>query len=150
MPSLRASALKRVRADDGEYEFDVFATFTALGGAEFKVVVECKAHKKPIGRRFVQELEQKRASTRTNKAMLFSTSRFTADALKFAEAHNIALIEVTDESIAYQTRAHDLSTQPPVDHQRLLGWAISVKQGRITMSSIQGSDDIAPFWRHQD
>ncbi|HRL28581.1 MAG TPA: restriction endonuclease [Alcaligenes sp.] len=54
---------------DGEYEVDVVVRFKALGGVQFKTLVECKKHKNPIKRELVQALRQKQLSLGANKAI---------------------------------------------------------------------------------
>lgn len=79
---------------DGEYEIDVVVRFKALGGVQFKTLVECKKHKNPIKRELVQALHQKQQSLGANKAMLVSTSAFQDGAVEFAKAHGIALVRL--------------------------------------------------------
>lgn len=77
---------------DGEYTIDVTARFTALGGASFLLVVECKKHKNPIKREVVQVLHAKQQSLGAQKAMIFSTSKFQSGAIEYASEHGLALV----------------------------------------------------------
>ncbi|VAW16539.1 hypothetical protein MNBD_BACTEROID05-786 [hydrothermal vent metagenome] len=94
-----------VPGDGGEYEIDVVVRFSHFGGAEFTVLVECKRHKNAIKRELVMVLESKLRDTKAQKGMLFSTSNFQSGAIKFADKHNIALIQVASESTHYLTRS---------------------------------------------
>src|SRR5690242_19866673 len=86
---------------DGEYEIDVVVRFKALGGVQFKTLVECKKHKNPIKRELVQAVYQKQQSLGANKAILVSTSVFQDGAIAFAKAHGIALIRMIGGAALY-------------------------------------------------
>jgi restriction system protein len=109
-----------LEGDGGEYEIDVVAHFTIFGGAAFTVLIECKKHKNPVKRDLVMVLESKLRDIKAQKAMLFSTSGFQSGAIKFAEKHKIALIQVADESTAYLAKAEGLSM--PSKTGRYVGW----------------------------
>jgi len=95
---------RTLASHDGEYEIDVSARFTALGGA-FLVLVECKHHKSPIKRECVQILRDKVRSLQAQKGMLFATGGFQSGAIEYAEAHGIALVHVWDGRTSYLTRS---------------------------------------------
>jgi restriction system protein len=96
---------------DGDYEIDAFATFTALGGAIFKVLVECKRHSNPIKREVIQALSDKRRSIGATKAMLVSTAPFQSGAIDYARVNDVALVEVVSGSARYV----QASTRSPQD-----------------------------------
>ena len=103
--NFRTKHLEKIPGIDGDYVIDVTATFDALG-ADFKVLIECKRHKDPISRDYVQILKDKVNSTGAHKGMLFSTSTFKSGAVKYAETHGIALIEIKDGKTSYHTKAY--------------------------------------------
>lgn len=92
---------ERVQGADGEYAIDVTAYFTALAGARFFLVCECKKYAHPIKREVVQSLNDKKRSLGAHKAFLVSTSPFQEGAKVYALAHGIALLQVARGNIAY-------------------------------------------------
>jgi restriction system protein len=91
--------------DGGQYKIDVRVTFSALGGALFLVLAECKHQARPVEREDVMVLESKLRDVNAQKAMLFSTSGFQSGALEFAAAKHIATIAVVEGEWLYETRA---------------------------------------------
>ena len=91
----------------GEYKIDVLVTFSALGGARFVVLVECKHQARPVERDDVMVLESKLRDTNAQKAMFFSTSGFQSGALEFATAKGIATITIVEGAWLYETRSAD-------------------------------------------
>jgi restriction system protein len=89
----------------GEYKIDVLVSFSALGGALFVVLVECKHQARPVERDDVMVLESKLRDTNAQKAMLFSTSGFQSGALDFASAKSIATVTIVEGEWLYETRA---------------------------------------------
>lgn len=94
-----------VHGDGGQYKVDVLVTFSALGGALFVVLVECKHQTRPVEREDVMVLESKLRDVNAQKAMLFSTSGFQSGALEFAAAKHIATVTVVEGDWLYETRA---------------------------------------------
>lgn len=86
---------QKVETYDSTYQIDVFAEYSALG-CRHKVIVECKKHSRSIERSVVTDLYAKMQSIGAQKAILISTSGFQSDAVKYAEAHGIALWQVCD------------------------------------------------------
>src|SRR5947208_4710181 len=78
---------------DGDYVIDVAVTFSALGG-DFLVLVECKHEKRRTERQDVQILQNKVQSLSAQKGMVFSTAGFQEGAVKYAELHGIALVQI--------------------------------------------------------
>lgn len=91
--------------EGGQYRIDVLITFSALGGALFIVLVECKRQTRPVEREDVMVLESKLRDVNAQKAMLFSTSGFQSGALEFAAAKHIGTITVVQGDWLYETRA---------------------------------------------
>ena len=58
----------------------------------FRLCIQCKNHKKPIGNRAVQEISAGKTYWKGTHAILISKSGFTNSAFKLAEANNIILI----------------------------------------------------------
>lgn len=99
-----------VPADDGTYQLDIFATFTALG-VQFKVIAECKRYKNPVNREKVVILADKVKSLGAHKGILISTSGFQSGAHEYAKKHGIALIQVMDKHIVHIQNACDPQTE---------------------------------------
>ena len=87
----------KLKAYDGTYQIDVYASFFALG-VEFKVICECKQYSERVERKVVAELDAKVKSLGLHKGILLSTSGFQSGAIQYAEAHGIALLQVFDHS----------------------------------------------------
>ncbi len=101
LKSFEATHLESHTGVDGEYEIDVTVRFTAFGGAEFLVLCECKKHKNPIERGFVQILNDKKRSMNAHKAIMVATAPFQSGAEEYAAANRIGLIEIANGSFAY-------------------------------------------------
>ena len=102
----KVQRLEKIDAADGVYEIDVTARFEALG-ASFLVLIECKHHISPIKREVVQVLFDRLRAVGGHKGMIFSTARFQKGAIEFAQAHGIALVQITDGRTMYATRTYD-------------------------------------------
>lgn len=118
---------------DGEYEVDVYATFKALGGASFKILVECKKHSNPIKRELVQVLADKRRFLGATKAMLVATSSFQSGAIDYARVNDVALVQVVSGSIRYV----QASARPP---QELLDAILSRRNAAPYVGLVYGPD----------
>ncbi len=97
---------------DGEYEIDVAARFSALGGS-FLVLIECKRYKSSVKREIVQALNDKVRSIGAQKGMLFTTSGFQSGAVEYAKKHGIALVQLVDGKSTYKTRSLFDDLGPP-------------------------------------
>ena len=84
-----------VNVYDGKYQIDIHASFMALGTI-VNVIIECKRYSKPVERKVVVELDNKRASLGMQAAMLISTSGFQIGAKLWAAKHGIILAEIVD------------------------------------------------------
>jgi|GEM_PF-818170 len=94
-----------VEGKSGEYNLDGFAEFHILGGATISVLVECKRHRRPVGRDVVLGVKAKLQEVRAHKAMVFSTSGFQRGAIEFASENGIALIMFVDGRLTYCVRS---------------------------------------------
>lgn len=91
---------QKIETPDSTYQIDVFAEYTALG-CKNTVIVECKRHSRNIERSTVAELYAKIQSIGAQKGILISTSGFQSDAVKYANAHGVALWQICDRSIKH-------------------------------------------------
>jgi len=91
---------------DGEYNIDLTIRFQELG-VQFLVLVECKNHKSPIKRDYVQILKDRIRSIGAQKGILVSSSSFQLGAIQYAKTHNIALMRVINDEFRYQIRTRD-------------------------------------------
>jgi restriction system protein len=113
---------ERINGSDGEYEIDVSASFTALGGAKFHVLVECKKHKNPIKREMVQVLHDKKKSVGAQKAILVSTAAFQQGAIRYAATHGVALVQIVSGAAVYvQNSANSAAREIPEDAEQYAG-----------------------------
>ena len=91
---------QKIEAYDSTYQIDVLAEYTALG-CKNKVIIECKHHSGNIKRTVVTDLDKKIQSIGAQKGIVISTSGFQRDAVKYAEAHGIALWQIIDSSVKH-------------------------------------------------
>ncbi|OMD39329.1 hypothetical protein BSK52_16395 [Paenibacillus odorifer] len=91
---------------DGVYNIDLTIRFEELG-VQFLVLVECKHHKSPVKRDYVQVLKDRIRSSGAHKGILVSSSSFQRGAITYAKAHNIALIRVINDEFRYEIRSRD-------------------------------------------
>lgn len=107
---------KIIESDDGTYQIDVYAEFTALG-TKNKVLVECKRYSNPIKRELVVILNDKLRSIGAQKGILISTIGFQSGATEYALKHGIALWQICDEYI----RQYSESSNRPHDYEFIFG-----------------------------
>ncbi len=110
---------REIDANDGTYEIDVSAEFSAVGGAAFLVLIECKRYKDAVKRDVVMLLNQKLMSTGAQKGIVFSTSGFQKGAITFAKNHGIALVKIADGRVTWLAKAED-EVPPPKDHPKIV------------------------------
>ena len=94
----------KIEGPDGAYDFDATVRYQ-LAGMSFLVLVEAKRHKNPIKRELVQVLHQKVQSVGGHKGVMISTAPYQIGAVKFAKAHGVALVTVTEGLFTFETRA---------------------------------------------
>lgn len=123
LTAFEVTSLQHVEGSGGNYEMDAVARFTAFGGAEFVVLVECKHHRNPIKREVIQVLESKLRDTKAHKGMVFATSDFQKGALEFAKVHQIAALLVSDAGTEYLTRSMNSRPVPVPGHA--IAWLCS-------------------------
>lgn len=111
---------KIIEANDGTFQIDVYAEYTALG-TKNKVLVECKRHSNPIKRELVAVLNDKLRSIGAQKGILISTIGFQSGATKYAQKHGIALWQICDEYI----RQFSASANRPDDYDHIFRMLVS-------------------------
>lgn len=119
----KSEHLGKVAGVDGAYVIDVTVRFSALG-ANFLVLVECKHEQRKVERQDVQILNDKVRSTGAQKGMLFSVSGFQNGAIKYADVHGIALVQLANGSTSWFTRSAEPPTPPPpwANIPKYIGW----------------------------
>jgi len=98
LQNFRIAHDQKVEADDGTYQIDVLAEYTALG-VKNTVIVECKKQSRNVEREIVAALDRKLQSIGAQKGILISTAGFQRGAVQFAEKHGIALWQVCNNYI---------------------------------------------------
>lgn len=111
LDDVRVQHRERLIGTDGDYIVDTTIRFRALGGVDFLVVVEAKLQGRPVQREVVQKLLQVVQSTGAHKGIVVSSSGFQRGALDFAGAHGIALVQLADGQMTYETRSVDSKPQ---------------------------------------
>lgn len=74
----------------GNYEIDVLVTIPCAI-MEFKITIECKNWRKPVGREVVQKIINTKNAVNANKAAIVSPVGYTKEAVQVAKHYNIAL-----------------------------------------------------------
>lgn len=95
LKDFRISHNQKICTDDGTYQIDVLAEYTALG-ANNTVIVECKKQSRSVEREIVAALDAKLHSIGAQKGILISTAGFQSGATLYAEKHGIALWQICD------------------------------------------------------
>ncbi len=95
LPDFRIEHNVNIPTNDGMYQIDVYAEYSALGTV-MKVLCECKQYKNNISREKVAVLADKLRSIGAQKGILLSTAGFQKGAIQYAKVHGIALIQVFD------------------------------------------------------
>ena len=113
LKSFTTAHLETIRGSDGEYTFDVTATFEALG-ADFLVLIECKHQKDAVKREVLQILRDKMQSVGAHKGMVFSTATFQSGAREYATSHRMALVHLTDSGLVYIRKGAGMSSDTGV------------------------------------
>ena len=130
----------------GDYEIDVVGEMSLLGGAQFRILVECKRWGRRVGRDVVLAHTTKLRHTASHKGMIFSTSGFQRGALKAAVAEGIATAAFVDGNIRYETRSlvphHEPSDWMPSPKYDALLMSI---EGNVISTNRVSSDRISPL-----
>ncbi|QMV40069.1 restriction endonuclease [Cohnella cholangitidis] len=98
---------ENIKGMDGEFNIDLAVRFQELG-VNFLVLVECKHHKNPIKRDYIQILNDRVKSIGAQKGILVASSSFQLGALEYASKHNIGLIKLINEEFIYERRSTEL------------------------------------------
>ncbi len=119
----KSEHLPSLNGVDGEYAIDVVVSFSALG-ADFLVLVECKHEKRRTERQDIQILHSKVQSLGAHKGMIFSTAGFQEGAIRFAELHGIALVQLAKGETTYFSRSLGPPKPPPTwaGIPKYIGW----------------------------
>ncbi|MCH6258412.1 restriction endonuclease [Puniceicoccaceae bacterium K14] len=134
LSDFRTSRRENIKGLEGEYEIDVVARFSALG-TSFLVLIECKHHKSPIKRDVVQVLRDRMRSVGAQKGMIFSTAKFQSGALKYAKAHGIALVQVTDSEPIVYNRAEPVMQRDIATREG--AWIVQfIEEGKTQYTSL--------------
>lgn len=91
---------QKIKSDDGIYQIDVLAEYTALG-TKNTILIECKKYRNSVKKEVVNALQAKLQSLGAQKGIIISTSGFQSGAVQYAEKHGIALWQVFDNYIKH-------------------------------------------------
>ncbi len=97
---------QKIKSDDGTYQIDILAEYTALGSKNI-VLVECKKYTRSIKRDIVATLHTKLQSLGAQKGIIISTTGYQSGATKYANKHGIALWQVFDNHIKHYSSSAD-------------------------------------------
>lgn len=111
LPNFTIKHNQKVETNDGTYQIDVLAEYTALG-ANHTVLVECKKQSRSVEREVVVALNGKLQSIGAQKGILISTAGFQSGAVQYAKTHGIALWQIFDRWIKHISNAASI---PPPD-----------------------------------
>jgi len=112
----------KIPVDDGTYQIDIYAMFTAMG-VEFKVIAECKRYSSPVSREKVAVLADKVRSIGAHKGILISTCGFQSGAYEYAKKHGIALLQVFDKHTIHHINAAIPETEEQKrEHVLVMEW----------------------------
>jgi hypothetical protein len=130
-----------ITGPDGERDMDVEVRGTVNGAAHF-VLVECKDHARPIGIGYVDAFESKIRDLNPDRAVMFSNSGFTKDALKKANRVGIQMCSAM--------KAEDSTIKITV-YQEVVARRLTTLVDDITIFPFDGHTfDFAEKWQHAD
>lgn len=99
---------QKIEADDGTYQIDMLAEYTALGSKNV-VLIECKKYTRSIERDVVTTLHTKLQSLGAQKGIIISTTGYQSGATQYANKHGIALWQICDNYIRHYSASVDRS-----------------------------------------
>lgn len=114
LPNFTITHDEKVSAYDTSYQIDILASFTAIG-TTITMLCECKRYKSPVKQEVVLALESKLQSIGAHKGIILSTSKFQRGAIEYAQAHGIALIQMTDRGPEYFSHSSGPFEEDPND-----------------------------------
>ena len=131
----------------GDYEIDVLGEMTLLGGALFRILVECKRWNRPVDRNVVLAHAMKLQNTAAHKGMIFATSGFQRGAIKAATEHGIATLTFEDGNARYRTRSKEPPHEPPgcILFPTYAAYLMSATGASTFSLSRVSSDDVDPL-----
>jgi hypothetical protein len=130
-----------ITGPDGERDMDVEVRGTLKGAPHF-VLVECKDHARPIGIGFVDAFESKIRDLKPDRAIMFSNSGFTRDALTKANRVGIEL--------ASAMKAKDDTVKIEV-HRKVVARRLTLTFGTAFLFPFDGHPhEIEEKWRVED
>lgn len=147
--------LKKIEGDSGDYEIDVTAEFEIFGGAELKVLIECKRYSSPVKRDVIMVLESKLRDSSAHKGMVFSTSGFQSGALQYAGKRGIATIGFQEGKYNYETKSlnQEVIELPPwANISKYIGWymvSTGPQSSRHSLVEKGRIDELSHFLRQQ-
>jgi len=130
-----------IEGPDGERDMDVEMLGTLNGQPHF-VLIECKDHAKPIGIGYVDAFESKIRDLKPDRAIMFSNSGFTRDALRKAKRVGIEM--------ASAMKAKDKTIRVQV-HREVVARRLTVRMESVTIFPFDGyTFDFEGKWQHTD
>jgi hypothetical protein len=130
-----------IMGPDGERDMDVEVRGTRNGVPQF-ILVECKDHGRPIGIGFVDAFESKIRDLKPNRAIMFSNSGFTGDAVKKAKRVGIEMSSAM--------KAMDSTIRIEI-HQEVVARRLNLTFGTVFLFPFDGHDhEIEENWRVSD
>lgn len=130
-----------ITGPDGERDMDVEVR-GRLNDVPHFILVECKDHARPIGIGFVDSFESKIRDLKPDRAIMFSNSGFTRDALKKANRVGIEM--------ASAMKAKDDTVKIEV-HREVVARRLTLTFGTLTLYPFNGHAlDIEEQWKVED
>ena len=113
-----------IMGPDGERDMDVEVR-GSLNGLPHFVLVECKDHARPIGIGFVDAFESKIRDLRPDRAVMFSNSGFTRDALRKANRVGIEVasaLKAKDKTIKIKVHREVIARRLTLSFRRMVAY----------------------------
>lgn len=130
-----------ITGPDGERDMDVEVRGT-LNGIPHFILAECKDHARPIGIGFIDAFESKIRDLKPDRAIVFSNSGFTRDALKKANRLGIEM--------ASAMKAKDDTVKIKI-HREVVARRLTLTFGTAVLYPFDGhSHEIDEKWRVED
>ena len=112
LSELNVRARRPLSKEREEYAIELGA-LVRIGGADRRVLVECRSERRPVRAEAVQALSATLADRGARHGMMFSTSGYEPDAVREARACGVALLTVADGRAAFARSPWGMAGQPP-------------------------------------
>lgn len=125
---------EKIDGAGGEYEIDVVVDFMVFGGAQIRVLVECKRWSRRVNRDQLLAFNSKIEDTGSHKGIVFSTGGFQKGAIDYAAQKGIATVVFESGDSHYETKGVGPGPHKPppwIDFPDYAGSLLTVRNAKL-------------------